>query len=116
MKNKSKLNLNNIYRLTDAIGIAEHCVMAIPDLREGYCVDDNARALQLVLKLREEKLADIYLKFLISAIGKNGFKNDLTRDLIWQNEELGENFGRSMIWSEVAKKYLELFTRIVKNC
>jgi len=92
----NKLNLNHLYRMTDMVGIAEHCVMAIPDLREGYCVDDNARALQLVLKLREEKLADIYLKFLISAIGKNGFKNDLTRDLIWQNEELGENFGRSM--------------------
>ena len=78
------------------VGIAEHCLIATPDLREGYCVDDNARALQVALRLKEEKLVDIYLKFLVSAAGKNSFKNDLNQNLVWQNEGLGENFGRAM--------------------
>jgi hypothetical protein len=103
-KNKS-INLDHLYRLTDNVGILEHCIMATPDLREGYCVDDNARALQIAIRLREEKLVDIYLKFLVSAVGEKGIKNDLSRELVWQNEELGENFGRAMAGLADAGKF-----------
>lgn len=82
--------------MTDTVGIAEHCLIATPDLKEGYCVDDNARALQVVLRLKEEKLVDTYLKFLLLAAGENGFKNDMNQNLVWENESTGENFGRAM--------------------
>ncbi|PIV10814.1 glycosyltransferase, partial [Candidatus Roizmanbacteria bacterium CG03_land_8_20_14_0_80_35_26] len=45
----NKPKLDHLYRMTDIVGIAEHCLIATPDLREGYCVDDNARALQVAL-------------------------------------------------------------------
>ena len=44
---KPEIKLDHLYRMTDGVGILEHSVMATPDLREGYCVDDNARALML---------------------------------------------------------------------
>ena len=82
--------------MTDTVGILEHCLIATPDLKEGYCVDDNARALIVSLYLKEEKLVDIYLKFLLSAASESGFKNDLNQGLSWDNESNGENFGRVM--------------------
>jgi hypothetical protein len=92
----NKPKLDHLYRMTDMVGIAEHCLIATPDLRKGYCVDDNARALQVALRLKEEKLVDIYLKFLVSAAGEYGFKNDMNQNLVWENESIGENFGRAM--------------------
>jgi hypothetical protein len=92
----NKPKLDHLYRMTDMVGIAEHCLIATPDLRKGYCVDDNARALQVALRLKEEKLVDIYLKFLVSAAGEYVFKNDMNQNLVWGNESIGENFGRAM--------------------
>lgn len=96
MTTTKKINLSHLYRMTDSVGILEHSLMATPDLKEGYCVDDNARALRVALRLKDEKLIDTYLKFLVSAAGNNGFKNDLDQSFVWQTEEYGENFGRAM--------------------
>jgi hypothetical protein len=41
-------------------------------------------------------LIDLYLKFIVSAAGKYGFKNDLNQNLVWENESIDENFGRTM--------------------
>jgi hypothetical protein len=35
----------HLQRLSDGLGIAQHAVGAVPDLRHGYCTDDVARAL-----------------------------------------------------------------------
>ena len=72
MKNKTNLGikLDHLFRMTDSVGILEHSLIATPDLREGYCVDDNARALRVALRLGEEKLIDTYLKFLMQRNGK----------------------------------------------
>ncbi len=98
MKNSTKLGikLDHLYRMTDSVGILEHSVIATPDLREGYCVDDNARALRVALRLGEEKLIDTYLKFLVAAAEEEGFKNDMNQGLVGENEGNGENFGRAM--------------------
>ena len=37
--------LAHIKRLTDDTGIVQHAKYGIPNLKEGYCLDDNARAL-----------------------------------------------------------------------
>jgi hypothetical protein len=36
---------NHLDRLSDGVGIAQHAVGVVPDLRHGYCTDDVARAL-----------------------------------------------------------------------
>ncbi|RZK85952.1 MAG: glycosyltransferase, partial [Pedobacter sp.] len=47
--NMPALNLNHVALLTDDTGIIQHAKFGIPNLKEGYCIDDNARALILSL-------------------------------------------------------------------
>ncbi len=42
-------SLTHINRLTDDTGIIQHAKFGIPNLKEGYCFDDDARALLMVL-------------------------------------------------------------------
>lgn len=98
MKNSTKLGikLDHLYRMTDSVGILEHCIFTTPDRKEGYSTDDNARALQVFLRLKDER-AKVYLQFLLSARDKEGFYQDLNADLTWK-EDVGvtEGFGRAM--------------------
>ena len=41
------LSLQGVARLSDDCGILQHTVLSIPDRSQGYCLDDNARALVL---------------------------------------------------------------------
>lgn len=82
--------------MTDNVGMIEHCLFSIPDIKEGYCVDDNARALIVALRYKKSSLVDVYLKFLVSAATDGGFRNDVTKDMIWDKVSSGENFGRAM--------------------
>lgn len=97
-------SLDHIIRMTDNVGILEHCIFATPDRIEGYCTDDNARALQVSLRLngsqekeKIQKYIPVYLKFLLWARTKQGFHQDLNPNLTWKNDDgLGEGFGRAM--------------------
>lgn len=40
--------LDAVWRMSDATGMLQHAIGAIPDRRHGYCIDDNARALMLM--------------------------------------------------------------------
>ena len=51
--NLPELNLDHLYRMTDSTGIFQHAIFTAPNLREGYCTDDNARALILAVLLGE---------------------------------------------------------------
>lgn len=46
------VKLDHLIRMTDSTGIIQHAIYSIPDLRHGYCIDDNARALQLCAELK----------------------------------------------------------------
>src|SRR5512133_1578139 len=39
------LNLDHLHRMTDHTGLLQHAVYSVPNYREGYATDDNARAL-----------------------------------------------------------------------
>ncbi len=61
-------SLAHINRLTDDTGIIQHAKFGIPNLKEGYCLDDNARALLMVLMAYREmkdkralELSPVYL-------------------------------------------------------
>ena len=46
-----ELTLDHVERLTDSIGIFQHATYAMPSYADGYCTDDNARALLLMVLL-----------------------------------------------------------------
>src|ERR1700750_2221085 len=79
-----EINFSHIKNLTDDTGIIQHAVFNIPNRKEGYCIDDNARALLLsVLACRQTgndkaqlQLLHIYLSFIHYMQTDNGkFKN-----------------------------------------
>jgi glycosyltransferase involved in cell wall biosynthesis len=45
------LNLNHLHRLTDDTGMLQHSIFTVPNRKEGYTTDDNARALVLTVLL-----------------------------------------------------------------
>jgi len=99
--------LAHIRRLTDDTGIIQHAKYGVPNLKEGYCIDDNARALLMVLMAYNQKkdplsleLLPIYLSYIHYMQNKDGtFRNFLSfkRDYL---DEVGseDSFGRT-IWA-----------------
>ncbi len=47
------LQQDHLLRMTDETGILQHATHAFPNIVEGYCTDDNARALLLTVYLDE---------------------------------------------------------------
>lgn len=100
-------SLDHIKRLTDDTGIIQHAKFGIPNLKEGYCLDDNSRALLLVLMTYRQKkdknalnLAPIYLSYIHYMQNKDGtFKNFLSFSRVFLDEVGSEDsFGRT-IWA-----------------
>ncbi|MBN1184382.1 MAG: glycosyltransferase family 4 protein [Bacteroidales bacterium] len=100
-------SLAHINRLTDDTGIIQHAKFGIPNLKEGYCLDDNARALLMVLMayrqmkdIRALELTPIYLSYIHYMQNSNGtFKNFLSFSRNYLDEVGSEDsFGRT-IWA-----------------
>src|SRR5204863_605835 len=49
-----KFSLSHVLRLTDDTGIVQHAKYGIPNLKEGYCLDDNERALIMTIMLCQQ--------------------------------------------------------------
>lgn len=99
MPRKVKKQIDYLLKITDDTGLIEHTNGDLPDYKEGWCVDDNARALQICLryKLKKlEKVKNIYFDFIKSAWRKNKLFNDLNDDFTWKDDFLtgGEHCGR----------------------
>ncbi len=100
-------SLTHMKRLTDDTGIIQHAKFGIPNLKDGYCLDDNARALLTVLKVFKQKrdykileLCPVYLSFIHYMQNKDGkFRNFLSFKREYLDEEGSEDsFGRT-IWA-----------------
>lgn len=100
-------NLGHIRRLTDDTGIVQHAKYGIPNLKEGYCLDDNARALIMALMAFEQykskealELLPIYLSYIQYMQKEDGnFRNFLSFNRNYLDEVGSEDsFGRT-IWS-----------------
>ena len=50
-----EFSLAHVRRLTDDTGIVQHAKYGIPNLKKGYCLDDNSRALTMALMSRPAK-------------------------------------------------------------
>ncbi|MBO0323913.1 glycosyltransferase family 4 protein [Muricauda sp. CAU 1633] len=100
-------SLVHIKRLTDDTGIIQHAKFGIPNLKEGYCLDDNARALLMVCmtyKQKKDPLAlefmPVYLSYIHYMQNKDGtFRNFLSFNRNFLDEKGSEDsFGRT-IWA-----------------
>ncbi|MCB2196433.1 MAG: glycosyltransferase family 4 protein [Bacteroidetes bacterium] len=99
--------LAHINRLTDDTGIIQHAKFGIPNLKEGYCLDDNARALLMVMMAYRQKkdiraleLSPIYLSYIHYLQNADGtFRNFLSFSRQFLDEVGSEDsFGRT-IWA-----------------
>ncbi len=102
------LNLDHLRRLTDSTGIIQHAVYDVPNLDEGYCTDDNARALTLTVMLEElgvmnawlDRAGGTYAAFLGHAFDRRSgrFRNFLGFDHRWQDERGSDDcLGRAIV-------------------
>ncbi|MFO7923752.1 MAG: glycosyltransferase [Bacteroidales bacterium] len=100
-------DLTHVKRLTDDTGIVQHAKFGIPNLKEGYCVDDNSRALLMVVQAwRQNKdkdsleLMPVYLSFIHYMQRENGnFRNFLSFSRQFLDEYGSEDsFGRT-VWA-----------------
>ena len=100
-------SLVHINRLTDDTGIIQHAKFGIPNLKEGYCLDDNARALLMVLmayrQMKDERaleLSPIYLSYIHYMQNPDGtFRNFMSFNRNFLDEVGSEDsFGRT-IWA-----------------
>lgn len=100
-------SLAHINRLTDDTGIIQHAKFGIPNLKEGYCLDDNSRALLMVLMAyrrmkdaRALEIMPVYLSYIHYMQNKDGsFRNFLSFNRNYLDEIGSEDsFGRT-IWA-----------------
>jgi glycosyltransferase involved in cell wall biosynthesis len=100
-------SLTHINRLTDDTGIIQHAKFGIPNLKEGYCLDDNSRALLMALMayrqmkdMRALELSPIYLSYIHYMQNADGtFRNFLSFSRNFLDEVGSEDsFGRT-IWA-----------------
>jgi glycosyltransferase involved in cell wall biosynthesis len=102
-----KFSLAHVLRLTDDTGIVQHAKYGIPNLKEGYCLDDNARALIMALMAYQRnksndafRLLPIYLSYIHYMQTDDGnFRNFLSFNRQYLDEVGSEDsFGRT-IWA-----------------
>jgi len=89
--------------LTTDVGLFEHALHDSPRVEHGYCVDDVARALTVVLREPQQtpetsRLAEIYLRFLESAVAPDGLvHNRMDADGRWADDPtMGDWWGRTL--------------------
>ena len=103
------INLDHLHRMTDQTGIVEHAVFVVPNYREGYTTDDNARALIVTTLLEELEfrvppgsadLSSRYLAFLWIAFDPTTkrFRNSLSYERQWQQPQDSEDSHGRAIW------------------
>ncbi len=102
MQKNIKKQIEYLLKITDKVGLIEHCIYHQPNYVEGWCVDDNARALQVCLRYKNlelKKIKSIYFSFLESAFRNDNFYDDLNQDLTWKEgfESGGEHCGRTLV-------------------
>ncbi len=96
-------SIEHLVSLTDETGITQHALCRFPNRKEGYCSDDNARALTLCLHLagrnaddRIENLISTYFAFLMHSLNQGNcrFRNFLSYAKVWEESCSGDCFGR----------------------
>ncbi|MFZ1086435.1 MAG: glycosyltransferase family 4 protein [Terracidiphilus sp.] len=105
------LNTGQLLKMTDGTGILQHAIFSVPNTREGYTTDDNARALIVSVLLEESpecldreqysNLSNRYLSFLWLAIHSESgrFRNFLDYDRKWLEKYGSDDSHGRALWS-----------------
>jgi hypothetical protein len=97
------IKLDHLRAMTDSTGLIQHARFSLPHFPEGYCTDDNARALEFAVSLtngqnhrglyptenQNSNLVGAYASFVNAAfnpeLGK--FRNFMSYDRRWLDEQ-----------------------------
>jgi glycosyltransferase involved in cell wall biosynthesis len=98
------LPLDAVQRMTDGVGMLQHAVYSVPDRDHGYCIDDNARALMMVVRRGDEastELAPIYAAFVQHGWNPETrrFRNFMGYDRKWLESCGSEDSNGRTIWT-----------------
>jgi len=101
------LKLDHLRRMTDDTGMLQHALFTVPNYREGYTIDDNARAL-LVSALLEDlghsdayDLTSRYLAFIGYAFNSETkrFRNFMSFQRHWLEDRGSDDSHGRTLWS-----------------
>ncbi|HET7539856.1 MAG TPA: glycosyltransferase family 4 protein [Polyangiaceae bacterium] len=103
-------HLGHIHQLTDSTGILQHALFSIPRYEDGYCVDDNARALLLMALIEDggtddhaivRVLASRYLAFVSHAFDYacGRFRNFMSYQRSWTEACGSEDSHGRALWA-----------------
>ncbi|MFC1589342.1 glycosyltransferase, partial [Pseudomonadota bacterium] len=103
-----ELKLDHMRRMTDGVGMLQHCKFTVPDRDHGYCVDDNARALIVAVSTQNlqsrsvslNELASVYLSFLDHAFNSDTglFRNFMSYERTWLEQAGSEDSHGRALW------------------
>ena len=105
-----ELSLRHVGAMTDDTGILQHAVFSVPRYRDGYCIDDNSRALLLTTLVDEagtddpettRRLSTKYLAFISHAFNPATcrFRNFMDYSRKWTEESGSEDSHGRTLWS-----------------
>lgn len=105
-----EMNLTHVRAMTDDTGLLQHAAFNIPRYDDGYCLDDNARALLLMTLLDDADLDDPavvralsarYLAFVSHAFDRASrrFRNFLSYDRRWLEACGSEDSHGRALWA-----------------
>jgi glycosyltransferase involved in cell wall biosynthesis len=105
-----QVNLDHMAIMTDGTGMLQHATYNVPRYDEGYCLDDNARALMLMTRLEEagsddpkvvRGMASRYLAFVSHAFDRSTgrFRNFMSHSRLWQEEQGSEDSHGRALWA-----------------
>lgn len=100
------LNLSHLRLMSDDTGLIQHASYNVPNADEGYCVDDNVRALILMAHLEESEQSDAllttrYLAFIHHAFNPETgrFRNFLSYNRHWLEAQGSEDSHGRSLWA-----------------
>ena len=102
-----RLNTTHLLTMTDDTGMLQHSIFSVPNPREGYTTDDNARALIVSTRLENAdesgclNLSRRYLAFLWLAFNDDAgrFRNFLSYDRNWLEQVGSEDSHGRALWA-----------------
>ena len=105
-----EIDLSHVRAMTDDTGMLQHASYSIPRYKDGYCTDDNARALLLATLVEEEggeapdvvrALATRYLAFVAAALDDESgrFRNFMSYSREWHPGPGSDDSHGRALWS-----------------
>jgi glycosyltransferase involved in cell wall biosynthesis len=104
-----EMKLDHLFRMSDSTGIFQHASFTVPNFSEGYCADDNARALVLAMSLKKlgydspaiRACAATFAAFINYAFDRPSrrFRNFMSFDRRWLEDVGSEDCQGHALWA-----------------